>query len=312
MATPKVLLLGLGAWGETLFNLFKRQGCQVTGWHRSQGPLTQDLLQGIDFLVSALPIKAVRQQAIAIQHLGLANSVVCVSATKGLESATAATATDIWQAIVPEHSLVVLSGPNLAAEIKQGLPAAAVIGGDLDIAATVQRLLGSSHFRIYTNPDRRGVEMGGIFKNVIAIACGVNDGLGLGVNARSALITRGLLELVRVGTHWGGTTTTFYGLSGLGDLLATCTSSLSRNYQVGWHLSQGKTIDEALTTIIGTAEGVNTALVLVEYAQTHQLEIPITEAVAAVIRKELTPTAAIAQLLERPFKPEVYADANYG
>ncbi|MDG2992074.1 NAD(P)H-dependent glycerol-3-phosphate dehydrogenase [Candidatus Synechococcus calcipolaris G9] len=307
MATfPRVLLLGLGAWGQTLFRLLADRGCQVHGWQRSQGPITKDMVDGIDLLVSALPIKAVRSQAIALEALGLAKSVICVSATKGLELSTAATAADIWQSLLPEHSLVVLSGPNLATEINQGLPAAAVVGGDLEVAASVQSLLGSSHFRIYTNPDLRGVEMGGIFKNVIAIACGVNDGLGLGVNARSALITRGLLELVRVGTHWGGTMPTFYGLSGLGDLLATCTSSLSRNYQVGWHLSQGKTIDAALDSIIGTAEGVNTALVLVDYAQTHQLPIPITAAVAAVICQTLTPTEAIAQLLERPFKPEVY------
>lgn len=147
--------------------------------------------------------------------------------------------------------------------------------------------------------------MGGIFKNVIAIACGVNDGLGLGVNARSALITRGLVEMVRVGTHWGGQVETFYGLSGLGDLLATCTSALSRNYQVGWHLAQGKSLSQALALTKGTAEGVNTAQVLCTYAQQHQLDIPITAMVNAVLGGSLTPQAALNCLLERPFKPEV-------
>lgn len=309
--SPRVLVLGLGHWGQTLASLFQQQGCVVSCWGRSQGALSASLLQDIDLLVCALPIKAVREVAAQVAALKPPSGIILVSATKGLESETFATAADIWQAFCPNHDLVVLSGPNLASEIQQGLPAAAVVGGNLGVTKQVQDCLGSTTFRLYSNEDRRGVEMGGIFKNVIAIACGVNDGLGLGVNARSALITRGLVEMVRVGTHWGGTAETFYGLSGLGDLLATCTSALSRNYQVGWHLAHGKSLSQALHLIKGTAEGVNTAQVLYAYAQQHQVEIPITAMVNAVLGGNLTPQAALNCLLERPFKPEIILGQSF-
>ncbi|MDS3859740.1 NAD(P)H-dependent glycerol-3-phosphate dehydrogenase [Thermosynechococcaceae cyanobacterium BACA0444] len=300
----KILLLGLGAWGKTILSVLNRQGFSVRIWQRHQGPLTPGQLEPIQIIISTLPIQGVRGIAQQVQALNLPPGRVLISATKGLEPQTAATATQIWTELLPQAQIVVLSGPNLAAEINQGLPAAAVIGGDLEIAAQAQSLFAMPTFRVYTNPDRRGVELGGVLKNVMAIACGVNDGLGLGVNARSALITRGLLEMVRVGTHWGGDIQTFYGLSGLGDLLATCTSPLSRNYQVGWHLAQGTALKDALERVIGTAEGVNTALVLSDYAQAHDLDVPITQAVTTVLRDEVTPQQALTQLLERPFKVE--------
>lgn len=299
-----ILLLGLGAWGQTILGLLSRQGFSVNVWQRHQGPLSPSQLESIKIIISTLPIKGVRGLAEHLQTLNLPPGLVLISATKGLEPQTAATATQIWADLLPQATTVVLSGPNLAAEINKGLPAAAVIGGDMQAAALTQSLFAMPMFRVYTNPDRRGVELGGVLKNVMAIACGVNDGLGLGVNARSALITRGLLEMVRVGTHWGGDVQTFYGLSGLGDLLATCTSPLSRNYQVGWHLAQGTPLKDALEKIVGTAEGVNTALVLSGYAEAHDLDVPITQAVTTVLRDEVTPQQALAQLLERPFKPE--------
>lgn len=299
-----ILLLGVGAWGKTILHLLQQQGFSVRVWQRSHGPLTQAQLVDVQIIISTLSIQGVRGIAQQLQALTISPGLALISATKGLEPNTAATATQIWSELLPQAQIVVLSGPNLAAEINQGLPAAAVIGGDLEIAAQAQRLFAMPKFRVYTNPDRRGVELGGVLKNVMAIACGVNDGLGLGVNARSALITRGLLEMVRVGTHWGGDVQTFYGLSGLGDLLATCTSPLSRNYQIGWHLAQGTLLKEALEKIVGTAEGVNTALVLSDYAQAHELDVPITQAVTTVLQDEVTPQQAMIQLLERPFKPE--------
>ncbi len=305
---PKILLLGLGAWGKTLLHLLERQGLRVRVWQRVQGMLLPESVQTSSIIISTLPIKGVRAIAERVRDCNWAPGQVLISATKGLEPDTAATATQIWSEILPQAKTVVLSGPNLAAEIHQGLPAAAVIGGESVAAALAQELFAMPLFRVYTNPDRRGVELGGVLKNVMAIACGVNDGLGLGVNARSALITRGLLEMVRVGTHWGGDVQTFYGLSGLGDLLATCTSPLSRNYQVGWHLAQGKPLQGALSQVVGTAEGVNTALVLSHYAQAHDLDVPITQAVTAVLTEQITPQQAINQLLERPFKAETVSD----
>ncbi len=306
LVQPKVLLLGLGAWGKTILYLLQRQGLEVKIWQRALGPLRWQDVKAAPVIICTLPIKGVRAIAQQLQDLQLPPGQLLISATKGLEPQTAATASQIWANLLPQATTVVFSGPNLAAEINQGLPAAAVIAGDLEAAAQAQSLFAMPTFRVYTNPDRRGVELGGVLKNVMAIACGVNDGLGLGVNARSALITRGLLEMVRVGTHWGGDVQTFYGLSGLGDLLATCTSPLSRNYQVGWHLAQGTSLDKALEAIVGTAEGVNTALVLSDYAQAHDLDVPITQAVTTLLKDQVTPQQAIAQLLERPFKVEMF------
>lgn len=303
--SQRIVVIGLGAWGSTLVWLARQQGHLVIGWSQSQGKSLTSAIAQADVVICALPIKAVRQVAQQLAVFPLPSDLVLVSATKGLESGTTQTAAEIWQAVLPQLPVVVLSGPNLSVEIAQGLPAATVVAGEPEITVRIQAILGSPSFRVYTNPDQIGVELGGILKNVMAIACGVNDGLSLGTNARSALITRGLVEMIRVGTHRGGKTATFYGLSGLGDLLATCTSSLSRNYQVGWGLAQGKPLDQVLSEVVGTAEGVNTALVLVTYAEQQGLEVPITQEVCALLEGDKTPARAIADLVNRPFKPEL-------
>lgn len=298
-------VLGQGAWGSTLASLAQHQGHRVIGWSRSQPTTLKGAIANASMVISALPMQAVRAVAEQVATLDLSSELILVSATKGLEPGTVQTAAQIWEQLLPPVSVVVLSGPNLSKEIDQGLPAATVVAGELEVATRVQEILGSSTFRIYTNGDRVGVELGGVLKNVIAIACGVNDGLELGINARAALITRGLVEVIRMGTHWGGEAATFYGLSGLGDLLATCTSPLSRNYQVGCRLAQGQSLAQALEKIRGTAEGVNTTAVLAAYAQQQQLEAPITQQVWALLQGQATPTQAIAALLERPPKSEL-------
>ncbi len=300
-----IAVIGLGAWGSTLARLAQRQGHVVYGWSRSQGKSLESAVAQASVIVSALPVKAIRRVAEQLAGLALPANTILVSASKGLEPGTTKTAAEIWQAVLPQMPVVVLSGPNLSVEIDRGLPAATVVAGDAQITSQVQAMLVTPSFRIYTNSDRVGVEQGGVLKNIIAIACGVSDGLNLGTNARSALITRGLVEIVRVGTHWGGQTVTFYGLSGLGDLLATCTSSLSRNYQVGWGLAQGKSLDQVLSQVVGTPEGVNTAAVLTTYAAQQGLEVPITQEVGALLAGDKTPAQAIADLINRPFKPEL-------
>ncbi len=300
-----IAVLGLGAWGQALFDLIRQSENRVVGWQRSQGRLTDLPIANLRVIVATLPIKAVRSVAEQLANLPLPADVIVVSASKGLEPLTTQTSAQIWQSLLPQASVTVLSGPNLSVEIAQGLPAATVVAGEPRVTAQIQEIFATPSFRVYTNPDLRGVELGGVVKNVMAIACGVNDGLGLGVNARSALITRGLVEIVRIGSHWGGQVSTFYGLSGLGDLLATCTSPLSRNYQVGWQLAQGKPIHQVLSELVGTAEGVNTSVVLAKYAQQQALDLPITQEVAAVVSGQRTPKQAIANLLERPFKPEL-------
>jgi glycerol-3-phosphate dehydrogenase (NAD(P)+) len=205
----------------------------------------------------------------------------------------------------PDHAVVVLSGPNLAKELAQGLPAATVVASrDLAAAETVQQVFASDRFRVYTNTDPLGTELGGALKNVIAIAVGVCDGLQLGMNAKSALITRALPEIIRIGTHLGAQAETFVGLSGLGDLLATCNSPLSRNYQVGYGLAQGNSLETVLANLEGTAEGINTAHVLVELANREQLPMPICRLVSRLLHGKITPQEAVEALMERNLKPE--------
>lgn len=303
-ANLNVAVLGLGAWGSILAEFIAAKVPSLITWQRSGGALADLGVHQAQVIVSALPVKAVRTVAEQLASLGVPAGTIIVSATKGLEPVTIQTPAQVWQSVLPQTTVVVLSGPNLAAELAQGLPAATVIAGETTAISLAQKLFSAPSLRVYTNPDIRGVELGGILKNVMAIACGANDGLNLGVNSRSALITRGLVEMVRVGQHWGGEAVTLYGLSGLGDMLATCTSPLSRNYQVGWRLAQGQSLEQALAEIVGTAEGVNTAMVLGDYARGLGLDVPITQQVCAVLRGEYSPTQAIANLLERPAKPE--------
>lgn len=175
-----------------------------------------------------------------------------------------------------------------------GLPAATVVASPIPAAAQlVQTVFASRNFRIYTNSDPLGVELGCTLKNVIAIAIGVCDGLQLGTNAKAALITRSLTEIIRVGTYFGAQPETFWGLSGLGDLLATCSSSLSRNYRVGYGLAQGKNLTQVLSEIEGTAEGVNTANVLIKLADREGITVPVSRYVYRLLHEEITPQQAV-------------------
>jgi glycerol-3-phosphate dehydrogenase (NAD(P)+) len=256
-------------------------------------------------VLSAVSIKGVTAVVKAIQSLPLSSKTIFVTATKGLDPATTWTPSQIWQAAFPKQPVVVLSGPNLSKEIQQQLPAATVVAGTIAAATeVVQAVFASSQLRVYTNSDPLGVELGGTLKNVIAIAAGVCDGLQLGTNAKAALVTRGLTEMVRVGNSWGAKTETFYGLSGLGDLLATCNSPLSRNYQVGYQLAQGRTLLEIFAHLEGTAEGVNTTQVLLQRANQQGLAVPITTEVYRLLQGDITPRQALEALMLRDIKPE--------
>jgi len=270
----------------------------------------QTYLDGADVVISAVSMKGVSAVVEQVQQEAIAAQTIFVTATKGLLWNTSVETmpllpSQIWQAAFPTHPVVVLSGPNLSQEIQQGLPAATVVASDnLAAAETVQATLSSNSFRVYTNPDLLGVELGGTLKNVIAIAVGACDGLQLGTNAKAALMTRGLAEIIRVGTHWGAKPETFYGLSGLGDLLATCNSALSRNYQVGYGLAQGKPLAEVLAQLQGTAEGVNTTQVLMKLAQQQNIAVPISHQVDRLLNGDITPQAAVEALMLRDYKPE--------
>ncbi len=300
-----IVILGAGAWGTTLATLAAAKGHQVCLWSRHSSQRLEDMLKGADIVLSAVSMKGVRAVVTEIQSLPLSPETIFVTATKGLDPDTTLTPSQIWQAAFPAYPVVVLCGPNLSKEIQQGLPAATVVAStNAGAAEAVQAVLSSSRFRVYTNSDPLGVELGGTLKNVIAIAAGVCDGLRLGTNAKAALVTRGLTEIIRIGNTWGARTETFYGLSGLGDLLATCNSLLSRNYQVGYQLAQGKTLATTLADLEGTAEGVNTTQVLIQRANQQKISIPITAQVYRLLQGEITPREALEALMLRDIKPE--------
>lgn len=293
----------MGVWGSVLMQLLQ-QRLTPQVWSRQSDRALAEVLVNAEIVIIAVAMKGVIELAEALSALDLQPKII-VSATKGLDPVSQQTPSQIWQQTFPKSAIVVLSGPNLSQEISQGLPAATVVASEnLQAATTVQQLFSSENFRVYTNRDRLGTELGGTLKNVIAIAVGVCDGLQLGNNARAALITRALPELLRVGTALGGQAETFYGLSGLGDLLATATSPLSRNYQVGFQLAQGKSLPEILGSIKGTAEGVNTARVLVQLAAKQNIAVPIAQQVYALLEGKVTPQKALAALMERDLKAE--------
>lgn len=301
-----VTILGAGAWGTVLAQLANTAGHEVRVWSRRRGNDLAEAIAGANVIVAAISMNGVTEIAEKLKTIQLDKNVIIVTATKGLDPATTLTPSRLWNTAFPDHPVVVLSGPNLSKEIEQGLPAATVAACENEDAANiVQIVFASDAFRVYTNTDPLGTELGGTLKNVIAIAVGVCDGLNLGTNAKSALMTRAMIEIIRVGTHLGGKSETFFGLSGLGDMLATCSSPLSRNYRVGVGLAKGMTLDNILDNLQSTAEGVNTANVLIDLAHRENIAVPISRQVYRLLNGEITPEEAVAALMERTLKSEV-------
>jgi glycerol-3-phosphate dehydrogenase (NAD(P)+) len=303
---PKSLvIIGIGVWGSALAKLAHRNGEVVRLWSsRGQDSLESVVLEA-NIIVSAVAMAGVRPTIEKLQQLNLDERVIIVTATKGLDSVTTHTPSQVWQAAFPNNPVVVLSGPNLSKEIELGLPAATVVASrDLTAAERVQAIFASENFRVYLNDDPLGTELGGTLKNVMAIAVGVCDGLNLGTNAKAALLTRALPEITRIGTSLGAKAETFFGLSGLGDLLATCNSPLSRNYQVGYGLAKGKSLAEILAQLEGTAEGVNTTRVLIDLADRQNINVPIALEVDRLLQGKTTPTEAVKALMARELKSE--------
>lgn len=236
----------------------------------------------------------------------LPTSTPIVSLAKGLDRDTGRRMSEVITDAFPDNPVGVLTGPNLAKEILAGHAAASVLAfDDPDIAVELQPLFTTDRFRVYTNPDVVGCELGGALKNVIAVAVGMADGLGTGDNTRAAVITRGLAELTRLGVAMGGQTETFGGLAGLGDLVATCISPQSRNRSVGFELGKGRTIDEVLADMDQVAEGVKSAPVVARLGREHGVELPICEEVRAVVEDGRTAAEVYRGLLRRPQQGEV-------
>jgi glycerol-3-phosphate dehydrogenase (NAD(P)+) len=302
--SDRITIIGAGVWGSALASLTQINGYVPTIWSRSSGEILTDVVRDKVAIISAVSMSGVSAVIDRLQGAIEPHQII-VTATKGLDAKTNFTPAQLWRKAFPDNPIVVLSGPNLSLEIQQGLPAATVVSsGHIDAATQIQTIFSSSKFRVYTNDDPVGVEIAGTVKNVIAIAAGTCDGLKLGNNAKSALLTRGLAEMIRVGQYWGAKTETFYGLAGMGDLLTTCNSPLSRNYQVGYGLAQGKTLSQVLAELKGTAEGINTTKVLVQIAAQNQIYMPIAVLVDRLLLGDITAEEAIVALMSRDSKSE--------
>ena len=265
-----------------------------------------DAVDGAEVVVMAVPSHGFRAVLVeAAPHLPA--GVPVVSLTKGVEQGTLARMTQVISAVAPSHPYAVLTGPNLVGEIVAGYPTASVVAAaDAGMAEDLQALFSTGSFRVYTNPDVVGCELGGALKNVVAIAAGVADGLGFGDNTRAALITRGVAELTRLGVALGGQAMTFGGLTGMGDLVATCTSRRSRNRLVGEQLAHGRSLAEITGGTRMVAEGVRTSAAVVELAARVGVEMPIADQVVAVL-DGVTPAAeVVAALMGRMVKPELH------
>jgi glycerol-3-phosphate dehydrogenase (NAD(P)+) len=240
----------------------------------------------------------------------IGSDVAVVSVSKGLERDTLLRMTEVVVDVLPSHRtgpVAVLTGPNLAREVAEGQPAASVVAcADHDHATWLQQLFMTSRFRVYTNPDVVGCEIAGALKNVIALAVGIAAGLGYGDNAQAALVTRGLAELTRLGVALGGQPLTFAGLAGLGDLVATCTSTQSRNRSVGFALGRGRSLDEVVHEMDMVAEGVRSTAAVLELADRTGVEMPIASIVGAVLYEDRNPGDLVPELMLREAKPELH------
>jgi len=332
--TPsKTAVIGTGGWGTALSIIWSEQGRTISLWGRNPARiaqlrktrensaylpgaklteaigLTNDLNVCADADVIAFVTRstALREIAAQVKKVVIKRDAVLLSCIKGIEHGSGKRMSEILAEIFPDHSIAVLSGPNLAAEVARGLPTATVLACNKgEIASDLQRYLSTPRFRIYTGEEVAGVELGGALKNVFAIAAGAGDGLGLGDNAKAALVTRALAEMVRLGTRMGGELRTFYGLSGAGDLIATCFSQRSRNRQVGEHLGHGRSLDE-ITALMGTvAEGIPTARSAFECARKLQIDTPIIDQVYSLLYERKPPARAMEELLQRDQKAEIH------
>ena len=336
MRMKKIGVLGAGTWGTALARLLCENGHDVTIWSALPEELknmsttrrhpnlpgmelpallhyTADIAEicsGRDLLVFAVPSVFVRATAKkAAPHLP--NGQMIVDVAKGIEEKTFLTMSGVIEqelAAVPGHeacTVVALSGPTHAEEVARDLPTAIVAAcADEAAAQTVQKLFNNPNFRVYTNPDRLGVELGGAVKNVIALAVGMALGLGYGDNAKAALITRGNAELARLGVAMGCQAATFAGLSGMGDLIVTCTSMHSRNLHAGMLLGRGMDVEEAKKEVGQVVEGINALPAARKLARQYKVEMPIVEAVGRILDGKLTAKAAVAALMGRDLKRE--------
>jgi len=331
MRIVRTAIVGAGGWGMALAALWAKDGRRIVLWGHNADRIARmqktrensDYLPGLrlprsvhitsevgdcaaaDLIVFATPSTALRNIAAHLAKvIGLTDAVL-LSCTKGIEHGSGMRMTEILRETFPANKIAVLSGPNLATEVAKDLPTATVIAcEDGECTARLQTALGSPRFRIYTSRDVVSIELGGAMKNVFAIAAGISDGLGLGDNAKAALVIRSLAELVRFGVAMGGTANALYGLSGAGDLILTCYSESSRNHSIGKRLGRGEALVEITASMKMVAEGIPTARSAWECARRLSITTPITDQVYSILYKQKKPAIALEELLKREPKAE--------
>lgn len=326
-------VLGAGNWGTTAALLLLDNGHSVSLWEYDESlardmiavgenrrylpgfQLPQDLkvtwslseaLEGAEAAVFVVPSTHMRTTARAACKTGaVSESAILVSLSKGLEHGTLRTMTDIIEEELPGRRSVAMSGPCIASEVARKLPTTIVSASrDRRAARIVQDSFISPRFRVYTSDDPRGVQLGGAVKNIIAVAAGMNDGLGFGSNAKSALVTRGIVEMKRFGDALGAAPDTFNGLSGIGDLITTCFSAHSRNRHLGEEIGKGRPLDDVLSEMVMVAEGVPTTRTVYEFSRANGIDMPITEKVYDVLFNGMPAAEAVGALMMRDRKAE--------
>ncbi len=326
-AAPVVAVLGAGSWGTALAHLVSAKGAQTRLWARDAGDVErltstqendkylpgarlknvrfyadlEEVLRGASWIISAVPCAGVPSLTQNLVSLMEPHAVV-VNGTKGLHPEIGLRPAQIWQqnAGICGARYVALSGPNLAREIVRGVPTATVVASDDEASAiAAQELFNTPSFRVYTNTDLLGVELGGALKNVVALAAGMGDGLGFGDNSKATLVTRAWHEMMRLAVALGAREATLWGISGLGDLLATCVSKYSRNRNLGEHIAKGENLRTAQGEIMQVAEGVNTTRAALQLAREVHVELPVTEQIAAVLFEGRDVRVAVQELMNR-------------
>jgi glycerol-3-phosphate dehydrogenase (NAD(P)+) len=299
----RIDVLGTGAWGSALAHIARAGGHEVALWSRRE-PRTVSLTDA-DALILSVPAQAAREVLQTVRSSIRPGCPVIISA-KGIEQGTGLFMNEVVAEVAPFAEAMVLSGPSFAADVMKGLPTAVVLAANaLEEASRWAALLSRPAFRIYASDDVKGVEVGGALKNVLAIACGISDGRKLGDSARAALTTRGFAELTRFAASLGARPETLMGLSGLGDLLLTCSSRQSRNFSFGFAIGEGKSAGEALALSKGVVEGAATVRIARALAHKLGVDMPIVAAVHAIVDGNAPPADEIARLLSRPLGPEI-------
>lgn len=331
MSFQKTGIVGAGSWGTALAVLLGEKKLPVILWgHDSRhvdalasARTNEAYLPGVplpstvtptaslsditaaDLVIFVTPSKATREVAERLARRALPATAVILSCTKGIEGGTGLRMSEVLAQVFPQNTIAVLSGPSHAEEVAVQMPTAVVVGCDIGRASeSLVRTITAKSFRVYTSDDIAGIELGGALKNIYAIAAGVSDGLALGDNAKAALITRSLTELIRIGTALGGRRETFQGLSGIGDLMVTCYSRHSRNRKVGERLGRGETIHEISQSMTMVAEGVPTTRSAFECARQLNIRTPVLDQVHAVLYDKKSPRDAVMELLSRDPRPE--------